>query len=118
MAADLLIPSTPQLAAATSCPRLPVPLRVTRLPLAAPDRRLRYELPGLTARLLCSQVTGVSLPFVLAHPSLPAVAELVKADIPCSPGAGGVGSIPANSDAQNVPSFRRWRFEMKLSTFN
>jgi hypothetical protein len=26
-----------------------------------------------------------------------------------------VGSIPANSDAQNVPSFRRWRFEMKLS---
>ncbi len=31
--------------------------------------------------------------------------------------AGGVGSIPANSDAQNVPSFRRWRFEMKLSPF-
>jgi hypothetical protein len=30
-------------------------------------------------------------------------------------GAGGVGSIPSNSDAQNVPSFRRWRFEMKLS---
>jgi hypothetical protein len=26
-----------------------------------------------------------------------------------------VGSIPANPDAQNVPSFRRWRFEMKLS---
>ncbi len=26
-----------------------------------------------------------------------------------------MGSIPANSDAQNVPSFRRWRFEMKLS---
>jgi hypothetical protein len=32
-------------------------------------------------------------------------------------GAGGVGSIPANPDAQNVPSFRRWRFEMKLSPF-
>jgi hypothetical protein len=36
-------------------------------------------------------------------------------------GAGrvGVGSIRANSDAQleNVPSFRRWRFEMKLSPF-
>jgi hypothetical protein len=31
--------------------------------------------------------------------------------------AGGVGSIPANSDAQNVPSFRRWRFEMMLSPF-
>ncbi len=29
----------------------------------------------------------------------------------------GVGSIPANCDAQNVPSFRRWRFEMKLSPF-
>jgi hypothetical protein len=40
-----------------------------------------------------------------------------KARIPCSSGAGGVGSIPANSDAQNVPSFRRWRFEMKLSPF-
>jgi hypothetical protein len=26
--------------------------------------------------------------------------------------AGGVGSIPANSNAQNVPSFCRWRFEM------
>ncbi len=26
-----------------------------------------------------------------------------------------VGSIPDNPDAQNVPSFRRWRFEMKLS---
>jgi hypothetical protein len=32
-------------------------------------------------------------------------------------GAGGVGSIPANSDAQNVPSFCRWRFEMKLSPY-
>jgi hypothetical protein len=28
-----------------------------------------------------------------------------------------VGLIPSNSDAQNVPSFRRWRFEMKLSPF-
>ena len=37
--------------------------------------------------------------------------------IPCSTGAGGVGSIPANPDAQNVPSFCRWRFEMKLSPF-
>jgi hypothetical protein len=34
-------------------------------------------------------------------------------------GAGGVGLIPANSDAQNVTSFRRWRrrLEMKLSPF-
>jgi hypothetical protein len=29
----------------------------------------------------------------------------------------GVGSIPANPDARNVPSFRRWRFEMKPSPF-
>jgi hypothetical protein len=29
----------------------------------------------------------------------------------------GVGSIPANPDAQNVPPFRRWRLEMKLSPF-
>ncbi len=41
----------------------------------------------------------------------------VKADIPCSLGGGWRGFIPANSDAQNVPSFRRWRFEMKLSPF-
>ena len=34
---------------------------------------------------------------------------------PAPLGAGGVGSIPANPDAQNVPSFRRRRFEMKLS---
>jgi hypothetical protein len=37
--------------------------------------------------------------------------------MPCSSGAGGVGSIPANPDAQDVPSFRRWRVEMKLSPF-
>ncbi len=36
---------------------------------------------------------------------------------PAPLGAGGVDSIPANSGAQNVPSFRRWRFEMKLSPF-
>ena len=36
---------------------------------------------------------------------------------PAPLGPGGVGSIPANSDAQNVPSFRRWRFVMKLSPF-
>ncbi len=29
----------------------------------------------------------------------------------------GVGSISANSDAQNVLSFRSWRFEMKLTPF-
>jgi hypothetical protein len=36
---------------------------------------------------------------------------------PAPLGRAGVGSIPANPDAQNVPSFRRWRFEMKLSPF-
>ena len=40
---------------------------------------------------------------------------MVKAGIPCFSGAGGVGSIPANSDGQHVPSFSRWRFAMKLS---
>jgi hypothetical protein len=39
----------------------------------------------------------------------------VKASIPALPERAGVGSIPANSDAQKVPSFRLWRFEMKLS---
>jgi hypothetical protein len=34
---------------------------------------------------------------------------------PALPEQAGVGSIPANPDTQNVPSFRRWRFEMKLS---
>jgi hypothetical protein len=43
------------------------------------------------------------------------VAEWSRRTYPAPLGAGGVGSIPANSDAQNVPSFRRWRFEMKLS---
>ncbi len=36
---------------------------------------------------------------------------------PAPLGAGDVGSIPTNSDAQNVPSFRRCGFEMKLSPF-
>ncbi len=44
-------------------------------------------------------------------------AEWSRRTYPAPLGAGGVGSIPANSDAQNVPSFRRWRFEMKLSPF-
>ena len=41
--------------------------------------------------------------------------RVVKTGIPCSSGAGDVGSIPANFDARYLPSFRRWRFEMKLS---
>jgi hypothetical protein len=36
------------------------------------------------------------------------VAEWSRRTYPAPLGAGGVGSIPANSDAQNVPSFRRW----------
>jgi hypothetical protein len=48
---------------------------------------------------------------------MPPLAYLANAGISCSFGEGGVGSIPANSDAQNVPSFCRWRFEMKLSPF-
>jgi hypothetical protein len=50
---------------------------------------------------------------------MPAVAERSRRVYPAFlEWAGpGVGSIPANSNAQNVPSFRRWRFEMKLSPF-
>ncbi len=44
-----------------------------------------------------------------------AVAEWSRRTYPAPLGAGGVGSIPGNSDALNVPSFRRWRFGMKLS---
>jgi hypothetical protein len=47
----------------------------------------------------------------------PAVAERLRRAYPAPLGRAGVGSITANSDAQNVPSFRRWRFEMKLSPF-
>jgi hypothetical protein len=43
------------------------------------------------------------------------VAEWSRRTYPAPLGAGGVGSIPANSDALNVPSYRRWLFEMKLS---
>jgi hypothetical protein len=45
------------------------------------------------------------------------LAEWSRRTYPAPLGAGGVGSIPTNSDAQNVPSFRRWRFVMKLSPF-
>jgi hypothetical protein len=45
------------------------------------------------------------------------VAEWSRRTYPAPLGAGGVGSIPDNSDAQHVPSFRRWRFVMKLSPF-
>ncbi len=48
---------------------------------------------------------------------MPTVAEWSRRTYPAPLGAGGVGSIPANSDTQNVPSFRLWRFEMKLSPF-
>jgi hypothetical protein len=48
---------------------------------------------------------------------MPTVAEWSRRTFPAPLGAGGVGSIPANSDAQNVPFFRRWRFEMKLSPY-
>jgi hypothetical protein len=45
------------------------------------------------------------------------VAERLRRAYPALPERAGVGSIPANPDAQNVPSFRRWRFGMKLSPF-
>jgi hypothetical protein len=46
---------------------------------------------------------------------MPPVAERLRQAYPALPERAGVGSTPANSDAQHVPSFRRWRFEMKLS---
>ncbi len=46
---------------------------------------------------------------------MPPVAERLRQAYPALLERAGVGSIPANSDAQNVPSFCRWRFEMKLS---
>jgi hypothetical protein len=48
---------------------------------------------------------------------MPAVAERLRRAYPALLEWDSVGSIPANCDAQNVPSFRRWRFEMKLSPF-
>jgi hypothetical protein len=48
---------------------------------------------------------------------MPAVAERLRRAYLALPERAGVGSIPANPDAQNVPYFRRWRFEMKLSPF-
>jgi hypothetical protein len=48
---------------------------------------------------------------------MPPVAERLRRAYPALLERAGVGSIPANSDAQNVPSFRRWRFEVKLSLF-
>jgi hypothetical protein len=49
--------------------------------------------------------------------NLPPVAERLRWAYPALPERAGVGLIPANSDALNVPSLRRWRFEMKLSPF-
>ncbi len=48
---------------------------------------------------------------------MPPVAERVRRAYPALLERAGVGSIPASSNAQNVPSFRRWRFEIKLSLF-
>jgi hypothetical protein len=48
---------------------------------------------------------------------MPAVAERLRRAYRAPLGRAGVGSIPAIPDALNVPSFRRWRFEMKLSPF-
>ncbi len=55
--------------------------------------------------------------FVRMYTHIPVVAERLRRAYPALPERAGVGSIPANPDAQNVPSFRRWRFEMKLSPF-
>jgi hypothetical protein len=59
----------------------------------------------------------VSASIVSGAVEIMTVAEWSRRTYPAPLGAGGVGSIPANSDAQTVPLFRRWRFEMKLSPF-
>jgi hypothetical protein len=61
----------------------------------------------------CAGLVGNYQSKVLFEP----VAEWSRRTYPAPLGAGGVGSIPANSDAQRVPSFRRWRYVMKLSPF-
>jgi hypothetical protein len=57
------------------------------------------------------------LMLILMYIHIPAVAERLIRACPAPLGRAGVGLIPANPNAQNVPSFRRWRFEMKLSLF-
>jgi hypothetical protein len=49
---------------------------------------------------------------------MPTVTEWSRRTYPAPLGAGGVGSILANSNTQNVPSLCRWQFEMKLSPFD
>ena len=61
--------------------------------------------------------SGTALPNLPFTGFMQAVAEWSWRTYPAPLGAGGVGSIPANPDALNVPSFRRRRFEMKLSPF-
>jgi hypothetical protein len=43
--------------------------------------------------------------------------ELRRRAYPALLELAGLGSIRANSEAQNVSSFRLWQFEMKLSPF-
>jgi hypothetical protein len=81
--------ATHSLACSSWCNRRPVQLTSPVVPTAGPPRSL----------------------------CMPALAERLRRAYPAPLGRAGVGSIPANPDAQNVPSFRRWRFEMKLSPF-
>jgi hypothetical protein len=81
--------------------------------------------PGArAAHSICPTALGVNLS--ICPPALGVNRKIIDArslvgkrrTYPAPPGQrGGVGSMPANSDAQNVPSFRRWRFEMKPSPF-
>jgi hypothetical protein len=48
---------------------------------------------------------------------MPAVAERLRRAYPALTERAGLCLIPANPDARNVPSFRRWRLEMKLRPF-
>ena len=74
-------------------------------------------ISGISISLLTTQPFVFFLLVTANMSAMETVAEWSWRTYPAPLGAGGVGSIPANPDAQNVPSFRRRRFEMKLSPF-
>jgi hypothetical protein len=85
--------------------------------------RAYIYLPCILHRILQSELKKNTVQtmhpiylYILIY-TMPTVAEWSRRTYPAPLGAGGVGSIPSNSDAENVPSFRRWRFAMKLSPF-
>jgi hypothetical protein len=80
------------------------PLRVPRVPpWPHPQAALQYGWP-----YIAHDSNGRPLRYRGRHAPR---SRGVKAGVPCSSGAGRRGFDRANPDAQNAPSFRRWRFE-------